>query len=34
MELRDLEEGNVQTLAALLLEGKKGKSTVLQSVVE
>jgi len=28
MELRELEEGNAQTLADLLLEGKEGKSTV------
>jgi len=28
MELRELEEGNVQTLAELLLEVKEGKSTV------
>jgi len=28
MELRELEEGNVQTLAKLLLEGKEGKSIV------
>jgi len=28
MELRELEEGNVQTLTELLLEGKEGKSIV------
>ena len=28
MELRELDEGNVQTLVELLLEGKEGKSTV------
>jgi len=28
MELRELEEGNVQTLVEFLWEGKMGKSTV------